>query len=267
MWVKMLKRVVAVTECFSFETTKRESAKMSSFKSMKNENKKIFVSNVPYEFKLEELEELFKKEVGDVLSVVYYKDPKDIFLGCITVEFIRVESAQMAIDKMNDFEINGNKLIVKEDNIERDKSGYPLLKTFHTIIGDAYEFTVPKISILDEMNQGEDLNLINSDSEIHLNVANMPESISLAEAFYGFEFENWSDNNSIPVLQNTTDSEEEVDSKIYQKVPNIPNNTSLSNLDNFLGSLSGEEDDSFSSATLDMPKSSKWWRKLTCCLN
>lgn len=98
----------------------------SPLRSRKSGCKKVFVSNIPYEFKWKELKELFKKEVGDVSFVVVYSDDKDKSRGCGTVEFDRADSAQRAIDKMHRFDINGRKLVVKEDDIERDKSGRPL---------------------------------------------------------------------------------------------------------------------------------------------
>lgn len=98
----------------------------SPLRSRKSGCKKVFVSNIPYEFKWKELKELFKKEVGDVSFVIVYSDEKDKSRGCGTVEFDRAESAQKAIDKMHRFDINGRKLVVKEDDIDRDKSGRPL---------------------------------------------------------------------------------------------------------------------------------------------
>ncbi|XP_050429955.1 myelin expression factor 2 [Adelges cooleyi] len=98
----------------------------SPLRSRKSGCKKVFVSNIPYEFKWKELKELFRKEVGDVSFVVVYTDEKDKSRGCGTVEFDRADSAQKAIDKMHRFDINGRKLVVKEDDIERDKSGRPL---------------------------------------------------------------------------------------------------------------------------------------------
>lgn len=52
--------------------------------------------------------------VGEVSSIVYYKDESDTFQGCITIEFIRVESVQLAIGKMNNFDMNGYKLVIEE---------------------------------------------------------------------------------------------------------------------------------------------------------
>ncbi|XP_015365905.1 PREDICTED: myelin expression factor 2 isoform X2 [Diuraphis noxia] len=98
----------------------------SPLRSRKSGCKKVFVSNIPYEYKWKELKELFKKEVGDVSFVVVYSDEKDKSRGCGTVEFDRAESAQKAIDKMHRFDINGRKLVVKEDDIDRDKTGRPL---------------------------------------------------------------------------------------------------------------------------------------------
>jgi len=98
----------------------------SPIRSRKSGCKKVFVSNIPYEFKWKELKELFKKEVGDVSFVIVYSDEKDKSRGCGTVEFDRAESAQKAIDKMHRFDINGRKLVVKEDDVDRDKSGRPL---------------------------------------------------------------------------------------------------------------------------------------------
>ncbi|VVC30356.1 RNA recognition motif domain [Cinara cedri] len=98
----------------------------SPMRSRKSGCKKVFVSNIPYEYKWKELKELFKKEVGDVTFVVVYTDEKEKSRGCGTVEFDRAEAAQKAIDKMHRFDINGRKLVVKEDDIERDKSGRPM---------------------------------------------------------------------------------------------------------------------------------------------
>ncbi|VVC46421.1 Hypothetical protein CINCED_3A024654 [Cinara cedri] len=95
--------------------------------SRNNEFKKVLVSNIHFDYKQHELEELFMKEVGDVTFLKIYTDKKGKSLGIGTVEFDKAEATQKAINKMHLFNINGRKLVVKrEDNVEIDKSGRPI---------------------------------------------------------------------------------------------------------------------------------------------
>lgn len=51
--------------------------------------------------------------VGDVIFVVLYKNEKGHFQGRGTVEFGNANSVQKAIDKMNNYKLNGRKFIVE----------------------------------------------------------------------------------------------------------------------------------------------------------
>ncbi|VVC38768.1 RNA recognition motif domain [Cinara cedri] len=100
----------------------------SPIRSKKSGCKKVFVSNIPFEYKWKELKELFNKEVGDVAFVVLYKDENEKPRGCATIEFNKAETVQKAIKKMHRFDINGRRLVIKEDDVERNNRGYLMLR-------------------------------------------------------------------------------------------------------------------------------------------
>ena len=84
----------------------------------------IFVSNLPYDTKLEEIKELFSDNVGDASNVVLFSDEQNKPRGCGILEYHTEQLALMAIGKMNRWEYKGRKLVVKEDfDTERDKYG------------------------------------------------------------------------------------------------------------------------------------------------
>jgi len=82
---------------------------------------KIFVGNLSYEVKDEELMELFSKH-GKVSSV---KIIRDMFSqqskGFGFVEMPGRVEAQAALDNLNTFDLKGKKLVVNEARPERDK--------------------------------------------------------------------------------------------------------------------------------------------------
>lgn len=93
--------------------------------------RRIYVSNVPYEYRWQDLKDLFRKEVGDVSFVELFHDESNKPRGCGIVEFEKVEHVQTALDKMNRFDINGRQLVIKEDyGNERDKYGRVVPKSF-----------------------------------------------------------------------------------------------------------------------------------------
>ncbi|XP_055633554.1 heterogeneous nuclear ribonucleoprotein M [Toxorhynchites rutilus septentrionalis] len=93
--------------------------------------RRIYVSNVPYEYRWQDLKDLFRKEVGDVSFVELFHDESNKPRGCGIVEFEKAEHVQMALDKMNRFDINGRQLVIKEDyGNERDKYGRVVPKSF-----------------------------------------------------------------------------------------------------------------------------------------
>lgn len=93
--------------------------------------RRIYVSNVPYEYRWQDLKDLFRKEVGDVSFVELFHDENNKPRGCGIVEFEKAEHVQSALDKMNRFDINGRQLVIKEDyGNERDKYGRVVPKSF-----------------------------------------------------------------------------------------------------------------------------------------
>lgn len=93
--------------------------------------RRIYVSNVPYEYRWQDLKDLFRKEVGDVSFVELFHDENNKPRGCGIVEFEKSEHVQAALDKMNRFDINGRQLVIKEDyGNERDKYGRVVPKSF-----------------------------------------------------------------------------------------------------------------------------------------
>lgn len=93
--------------------------------------RRIYVSNVPYEYRWQDLKDLFRKEVGDVSFVELFHDESNKPRGCGIVEFEKPEHVQIALEKMNRFDINGRQLVIKEDyGNERDKYGRVVPKSF-----------------------------------------------------------------------------------------------------------------------------------------
>ena len=87
-------------------------------------------SSIPYEYRWQDLKDLFRKEVGDVSFVELFNDESNKPRGCGIVEFEKTESVAVALDKMNRYELNGRNLVVKEDfGNERDKFGRVIPKS------------------------------------------------------------------------------------------------------------------------------------------
>uniref|UniRef100_A0A336KI76 CSON010885 protein n=1 Tax=Culicoides sonorensis TaxID=179676 RepID=A0A336KI76_CULSO len=92
--------------------------------------RRIYVSNIPYEYRWQDLKDLFRREVGDVSFVELFSDENNKPRGCGIVEFDKPESTEKCLEKMNRYELNGRNLVVKEDfGNERDKYGRVIPKT------------------------------------------------------------------------------------------------------------------------------------------
>lgn len=86
--------------------------------------RRIYVSNIAYEYRWQDLKDLFRREVGDVSFVELFSDENNKPRGCGIVEFDKPESVEKCLEKMNRYELNGRNLVVKEDfGNERDKYG------------------------------------------------------------------------------------------------------------------------------------------------
>ncbi|CAG9790878.1 unnamed protein product [Diatraea saccharalis] len=79
------------------------------------EGRRLFVSNIPYEFRWTELKDLFKEKVGDVAYVELFNDENGKPRGCGVVEFTNSEAMKKALFVMHRYELNGRKLVLKEE--------------------------------------------------------------------------------------------------------------------------------------------------------
>ncbi|XP_014205091.1 myelin expression factor 2 isoform X2 [Copidosoma floridanum] len=102
----------------------RDRSRDKSDRNRKIADRRIYVSNIPYDFRWQDLKDLFRTEVGKVAHVELFTDENDKPRGCGIVEFEDSESVKVAVEKMHRFDIKGRKLVVKEDyDVERDKYG------------------------------------------------------------------------------------------------------------------------------------------------
>ena len=86
--------------------------------------RRVFISNIPFEMKWQEIKDLFRDNVGDVSYVELFNDENEKPRGCGILEFASDDLAKNAIEKMHRYEYKGRKLVVKEDfDTERDKYG------------------------------------------------------------------------------------------------------------------------------------------------
>lgn len=95
----------------------------------KASDRRIYVSNIPYDFRWQDLKDLFRTEVGKVAHVELFTDENDKPRGCGIVEFEDSDSVKIAVEKMHRYDIKGRKLVVKEVSVEIIYSR--LLKNFN----------------------------------------------------------------------------------------------------------------------------------------
>lgn len=87
-------------------------------------NKRVYVSNIPYEFRWQDLKDLFRRLVGNVEYVEMFTDENGKARGVGIVEFKDPENVGKALEVMNRYQLQGRELVVKEDHgEERDKFG------------------------------------------------------------------------------------------------------------------------------------------------
>jgi len=86
--------------------------------------RRIFINNLPYESKWQDVKDLFRREVGEVNFVELFLDEQGRPRGAGIMEFATVDLAKKAIEKMNKHDFAGRKIVVKEDaDVARDKHG------------------------------------------------------------------------------------------------------------------------------------------------
>lgn len=87
-------------------------------------NKRVYVSNIPYEYRWQDLKDLFRRLVGNVEYVEMFTDENGKARGVGIVEFKDPDHVGKALEVMNRYDLNGRELVVKEDHgEERDKYG------------------------------------------------------------------------------------------------------------------------------------------------
>lgn len=83
--------------------------------------RRIMVSNIPFEYRWQDLKDLFRTEVGDVTYVEILNDESGKPRGSAIVEFLSQDLVRKAVNKMHRFETKGRKLVIKEAS--DDKGG------------------------------------------------------------------------------------------------------------------------------------------------
>ncbi|KAJ8965075.1 hypothetical protein NQ314_004476 [Rhamnusium bicolor] len=109
---------------FSEPTRDRSMDRGRERGSMKSSNNRVYVSNIPYEYRWQDMKDLFRNEVGDVQFVELFLDDNDKPKGSGIVEFSDSASVKKCVEVMQRYEVKGRKLVIKEDfgNV-RDKHG------------------------------------------------------------------------------------------------------------------------------------------------
>ncbi|XP_037807340.1 myelin expression factor 2 [Lucilia sericata] len=93
-------------------------------RSRERRNCRIYISNIPYDYRWQDLKDLFRRVVGSVEYVELFHDESGKARGCGIVEFKDPDNVEKALEKMNRYEVNGRELVVKEDHGEqRDQYG------------------------------------------------------------------------------------------------------------------------------------------------
>ncbi|XP_055902380.1 myelin expression factor 2 [Eupeodes corollae] len=93
-------------------------------RSREKRNCRVYISNIPYDYRWQDLKDLFRRIVGSVEYVELFHDESGKARGCGIVEFKDPDNVEKALEKLNRYEINGRELVVKEDHGEnRDQFG------------------------------------------------------------------------------------------------------------------------------------------------
>ena len=95
-------------------STSRDRSRERNDRGRKASDRRIYVSNIPYDFRWQDLKDLFRTEVGKVAHVELFTDENDKPRGCGIVEFEDSDSVKIAVEKMHRYDIKGRKLVVKE---------------------------------------------------------------------------------------------------------------------------------------------------------
>lgn len=91
-------------------------------------SRRVYVANIPFDVKWNELKDLFRDKIGNVTYCQLFEDEQGRSRGCGLVEFNDVASAQKAIEILHRYEFRNREMVVKEDlDCERDRCGRLIL--------------------------------------------------------------------------------------------------------------------------------------------
>eukprot|EP01137_Pigoraptor_chileana_P005331 Opistho-2@48268 len=76
---------------------------------------RVYVGNLAYSVRWQELKDLMGQQIGEVVFAEVFEQPNGMSKGCGIVEFVCAEDAQKAIQTLNDTEISGRRIFVRED--------------------------------------------------------------------------------------------------------------------------------------------------------
>lgn len=106
------------------KSEERDRSREKNDRGRRVSERRIYVSNIPYDYRWQDLKDLFRDNVGKVTHVELFTDESEKPRGCGIVEFEDADSVKVAVEKMHRHDIRGRKLVVKEDyDVERDKYG------------------------------------------------------------------------------------------------------------------------------------------------
>ena len=87
-------------------------------------SKRVYVANVPFDVKINELKDLFREKIGEVTYCTIFENEDGKSRGCGLIEFQDIPTAAKAIEIMHRSEFKNRELVVKEDlDCERDRFG------------------------------------------------------------------------------------------------------------------------------------------------
>lgn len=109
---------------FSDDIKDRDRSMDRGERSRKSSNNRVYVSNISYDNRWQDLKDLFRSQVGEVAFVEMFVDENEKFKGSAIVEFSDPASVKKCMEVMHRFDLKGRKLVIKEDfGNERDRYG------------------------------------------------------------------------------------------------------------------------------------------------
>ncbi|XP_057696008.1 myelin expression factor 2 [Corythoichthys intestinalis] len=76
---------------------------------------RVYISNIPYDMKWQAIKDLMRDKVGEVTYVELFKDAEGKSRGCGVVDFTDEEFVTKAVETMNQYDLNGRPLNIRED--------------------------------------------------------------------------------------------------------------------------------------------------------